>query len=86
MKKHLLFLPDIFLVLLILFTCERIDLTDWRNSSNSDSFSDKINAIAPEQLSTTTTEITTDIEARLPGYKERAKLILNVFSVTAVEN
>lgn len=86
MKKHLLFLPDIFLVLLILFTCERIDLTDWRNSSNLDSLSHKTNTIATQHFSTTTAEISTESEASLTNYKEQAWRIFNVFSFAAVEN
>ncbi|WP_209329332.1 hypothetical protein [Lunatimonas salinarum] len=30
MKRLFLFLPDIFFVLLIVFSCERVDLSEWR--------------------------------------------------------
>jgi hypothetical protein len=86
MKKHLLFLPDIFLVLLILFTCERIDLTDWRNSSSSGSLSQEKSAIAKEHFVTTTAELTIESEVGLTSYKERARRILSVFSIALVEN
>ena len=30
MKRLFLFLPDIFFVMLIVFSCERVDLSEWR--------------------------------------------------------
>ncbi|EON77479.1 hypothetical protein ADIS_2009 [Lunatimonas lonarensis] len=70
MKKQLLFIPDIFFVMLIIFSCERSDLTELRQSGNY-FYSDNplaLNNLDIEEMLIDTVSWTEVIE----GYKGKA--------------
>lgn len=88
MKKHFLFIPDIFLVMLIVFSCERIDLTEWRNSTDNFPYTNEtstnLNSIS---LDTPKDKPEDDIwKNQLAEYKERAKFIFTNFRIKIGEN
>lgn len=88
MKKHLLFIPDFFLVMLILFSCERIDLTEWRNSTDSFPYSDE-NTTNFQQVILDSANSNSDAEIwknNLAEYKERAKFIIGNFRFRIADN
>ncbi|WP_158860584.1 hypothetical protein [Lunatibacter salilacus] len=86
MKKHLLFIPDIFLVMLIIFSCERMDLTEWRNSTDNFPYSN--------QNTTDLNKVTLDSVSSTPDVdiwknhravnQERAKIILGNFRILEI--
>lgn len=79
MKRHLLFLPDLFLVTLIIFSCERVDLSELRNSkSHFDMPGNIVQFLPPEP------EIKEEINSEMDDWKdyladckEKAKDILS---------
>jgi hypothetical protein len=88
MKKQLLFLPDIFLGLLILFSCERIDLTEWRKSTDIYPYKDQ-NTTTLQQVSVDSSDAESDFDIwkNYPTeYSEKAKSIFSNFRVKIGEN
>ena len=81
-----MFIPDIVLVMLIIFSCERMDLTEWRNSTDSFPYSNQnttnLNQVTLDSVSSNSNvEIWENHRAE---YNERAKFILGNFRVKKI--
>lgn len=88
MKKHLLFLPDIFLVMLIVFSCERVDLSEWRRPSDTLAQTTENTTSFPEVAlppNDTSKEVAV-WKDYLADYREKAKSIFSHFLVQIGEN
>jgi hypothetical protein len=89
MKKHLLFLPDIFLVMLILFSCERIDLSEWRKPTEEPLSHMHENLPSFQEIDVIHSQAVHGVDVwkdYLADYKEKAKSIFSQLRVKIGEN